>query len=81
MHPLVPLLLVIGPLWLLIVFFVLSILAFEIWMFVDAIRNPHMELTEKTLWLVGMFLIHPFVAIVYYFYSRSPARRAPRSRA
>jgi hypothetical protein len=46
---------------------VLVILAFEIWMFVDAIRNPRLKSTEKFLWCLGMLFFHPIVAIVYYF--------------
>lgn len=41
--------------------------AFEIWMFVHAILNKHLETVHKLLWLVLMLLIHPFAAIVYYF--------------
>ena len=43
------------------------VLAFEIWMFVDAIRNPNISNDRKLLWLVGMLLLHPFVAIIYFF--------------
>jgi hypothetical protein len=43
------------------------ILAFEIWMFVDAIQNKHISTDRKILWCVGMALLHPFVAIAYYF--------------
>lgn len=45
----------------------LAILAFEVWMFVDAIRNPRLTDIERVLWCVGMLLIHPFVALAYYF--------------
>jgi hypothetical protein len=43
------------------------IFVFELIMFINAIRNPVMTNTTKALWLVGMLLIHPFVAIAYYF--------------
>jgi hypothetical protein len=43
------------------------VLAFEIWMFVHAFRNPHISQERKLLWLVGMLLVHPFVAIAYLF--------------
>lgn len=46
---------------------VLLILAFEVWMIVDAIRNQALSDNEKLLWLLGMVFIHPFVAIAYYF--------------
>jgi hypothetical protein len=44
----------------------IGILAFEVWMFVDAIMNDRLDDTQKLLWCVGMVLIHPFVAIAYY---------------
>lgn len=45
----------------------LLIFAFEIWMFVDVITNKAISDTAKVLWVVGMVLVHPIVAIVYYF--------------
>lgn len=49
----------------------IAILVFEILMFIDAIRNPHLDDKEKILWCLGMLLLHPFVAIFYYFLARS----------
>lgn len=51
------------------------ILAFEIWMFVDAIRNPRLSDAQKLLWCLGMLLIHPFVAIFYYLLEYSKRTR------
>lgn len=51
-------------------FIVLAILAFEVWMFVDALQNPQLTPGQKFAWLVGMLLIHPFVAIVYFLVAR-----------
>lgn len=45
----------------------LIIFAFEIWMFVSAITNKAISDTAKIWWIVGMVLIHPIVAIIYYF--------------
>ncbi len=45
---------------------VAAILAFEIWMFVDAVTNRRLTDTEKILWCIGMLIFHPFVAIAYY---------------
>jgi len=42
------------------------IFAFEIFMFVDAVRNPRLSDTQRLLWCAGMLLVHPFVAIAYY---------------
>jgi uncharacterized membrane protein (DUF485 family) len=55
----------------------LLILAFEIWMFVDVIRNHNIPTNTKILWAVGMLLLHPFVAIVYFFVARS--KKPPKS--
>ena len=52
----------------------LAILAFEIWMLVDLIRNPELSDERKILWAVGMILIHPIIAIVYYFTDRKPKK-------
>jgi heme/copper-type cytochrome/quinol oxidase subunit 4 len=46
------------------------VLAFEIWMLVDVIKNRHVPTKHKVWWIVGMLLIHPIVAIVYFFVSR-----------
>jgi len=42
------------------------IFTFEIFMFVDAVRNTRLTDTQKLLWCAGMLLVHPFVAIAYY---------------
>lgn len=52
---------------LLVIIILLLILAFEVWMFVSAITNKNIPETSRILWAVGMVLIHPFVAIAYYF--------------
>jgi hypothetical protein len=60
------------PLALVIVIplFVLLLLAFEIWMIVDCIKNPKLSDSEKALWVIGMLLIHPFVALIYFLIGR-----------
>ena len=45
----------------------LIVLIFEILMLISAIQNKHITTDRRVLWIVGMFLIHPFVAIAYYF--------------
>jgi len=55
-----------GPL-LIIIVIVLAILAFEISMFVSVIRNQRITANTKALWIIGMLILHPFVAIAYYF--------------
>lgn len=46
---------------------VLLLFAFEIWMIVDAALNNKLTDKAKTWWIIGMLIIHPFVAIVYFF--------------
>ena len=56
------------------IFFLLALLVFEIAMFVDAYKNPKLTANSKLLWMVGMVLVHPFVAIVYWFMYRKNRR-------
>ncbi len=54
--------------WLpVIVIFGLLIAAFEVWMIVDVALNKKISDRAKVWWIIGMVLIHPFVAIAYYF--------------
>ena len=43
------------------------ILTFEIWMLVDVIKNTKISAEERAIWIIGMLLVHPFVAVFYYF--------------
>lgn len=59
------------PAWLpIIIPIALVIGAFEIWMIVDAALNKKITDKAKAWWVVGMLLIHPFVAIAYFFTDR-----------
>jgi hypothetical protein len=61
--------------WLPIIIVVaLLILAFEVWMIVDVATNKKLSDKAKAWWIIGMFIIHPFVAIVYFFTSRRNLR-------
>jgi len=51
----------------LIALMLLLVLAFEVWMFVDAVKNPRLTDSQRLLWCLGMLVIHPVVALVYYF--------------
>lgn len=53
------------------------IVIFEIWMFIDALKNKKLTDSERPLWLVGMLCIHPFVAIAYYFVARTNKTDTP----
>lgn len=57
---------------------VLLILVFEIWMLVDLIKNNNLTTETKLLWALGMLLLHPFVAIAYYFLARSGKSHQPK---
>jgi len=46
------------------------ILIFEVSMFVDMLQNEYLSQKDKTIWAVAMLLLHPFVAIYYYFTAR-----------
>ena len=49
------------------------ILAFEVWMIVNAATNNKLSNKAKTWWIIGMVLVHPIVAIVYFFTARQKA--------
>jgi len=56
-----------APLSIIVIIALLLILIFELAMLVSAILNQQISGNVKALWIVGMLLIHPFVAIGYYF--------------
>ena len=62
-----------------VLFGALLILAFEVWMLIDCIKNKHVPANHKLWWIIGMFLIHPFVAIAYLFarhnYNKQPIKK------
>jgi hypothetical protein len=43
----------------------LLILAFEVWMLVDVLAYRKVPTKSRVAWVIGMFLIHPFVALAY----------------
>jgi hypothetical protein len=49
----------------LIVVGLLIVLAFEVWMLIDVLAYRKVPVKSRVGWVVGMFLIHPFVALVY----------------
>ncbi len=55
-----------------------AILAFEIWMFFDCVLDRKMPSKNKVWWIVGMLLLHPIVAIFYYFIVHRPRKQQPR---
>jgi hypothetical protein len=57
--------------WLPIIIVVAVLLfAFEIWMIIDAAINKKLSDKAKAWWIIGMLIIHPFVAIAYFFTDR-----------
>ena len=54
-----------------VILFLLLIFIFEVAMFINVLRNKNIVPDTKVLWLIGMVLIHPFVAIAYYFTDRT----------
>jgi hypothetical protein len=61
-------------LFIILIGLVIALLIFEVIMFINVIRNPNIDQDRKILWLLGMLLIHPFVAIVYRYtdYKKNP---------
>lgn len=59
---------------LVVVLLLAVILGFEVWMFIDVINNSVISKDRRLLWLAGMILIHPFVAIVYYYTDRQTVK-------
>lgn len=55
------------PAELIIIGFFAGILAFEIWMFAHVCKNHFISPEAKALWIFGMLILHPIVAIIYYF--------------
>jgi hypothetical protein len=54
--------------WLPIILVIaILIFAFEIWMIIDAAINKGITDKARAWWIIGMLIIHPFVAIVYFF--------------
>jgi magnesium-transporting ATPase (P-type) len=54
------------------------VLAFEVWMIVNAATNDKLIKKAKTWWIIGMVLVHPIVAIVYFFTARQKATPKPQ---
>ncbi|HSX27540.1 MAG TPA: hypothetical protein VLG25_02030 [Patescibacteria group bacterium] len=55
----------------------LAIIAFEVYMFLDVLKNPGLSDNERIIWVLGMFLLHPVIAIVYYFVAHSRLNTHP----
>jgi len=60
-----------------IIVLAILVLAFELWMLIDCILSKKVPTTHKVWWIIGMFLIHPIVAIVYFFVSRLHYNKLP----
>lgn len=50
-----------------IVVVAVTILYFEILMIIDAAKNPKLTTNQRILWVAGMLICHPIIAILYYF--------------
>jgi hypothetical protein len=44
----------------------IAVLVFEIKMFISVLRNEYITENVKIAWIIGMVLVHPFVAGAYY---------------
>jgi|GEM_PF-1590213 len=61
----------------LLILALLLVLAFEVWMLVDVLAYRKVPTRHKVWWVIGMFLIHPFVAIIYFFVRPAYKRTKP----
>jgi hypothetical protein len=52
---------------IIVILVLLTVFIFELAMFISAVRNKFITNNAKAFWILGMLLIHPFVAIAYYF--------------
>lgn len=59
-----------GPLLPILILVVILVAAFELWMLVDVALNKNIDDKTKAWWIIGMILVHPFVALVYLFTDR-----------
>jgi predicted membrane protein len=50
-----------------IALFIAAIFVFEVFKFVNVIRSKAVIYNACLVWILGTLLIHPFVAIAYYF--------------
>ena len=55
-----------APAMALIILGMLFILAFELWMLVDVLALRKVPTRSRVCWVVGMFLVHPLVALIYF---------------
>ncbi len=56
-----------GMMSVIVILVLAAVLVFEITMFISVIRNTHIPDNTRILWIIGMLLFHPFIAIAYYF--------------
>jgi len=54
----------------------LAMMAFWIWMLVDAAQNRGLDESERIVWVVVIALVHFIGALVYFFAAR-PKRKKP----
>lgn len=50
--------------------FGLLTLIFEIWMLIDAIKNPRLEGSQRIVWVLVIILLPCLGSIIYYFAGR-----------
>ena len=55
----------------------LALLAFWIWMLVDAAKNPGLDQNERVVWIIVVALLHWIGAAIYFFFGRPKRRLAP----
>jgi hypothetical protein len=63
--------------FVLLILLLLAIVIFEVWMFVSVINNKYISDLTKILWMVGMLVLHPFIAVAYYVTDNKHTANSP----
>lgn len=59
----------------------LALMAFWIWMLIDAIQNKGLGESEKMVWVVVIALTHLIGALIYFFAGRPKGKSPPLANA
>ena len=60
-----------GPRLLILLVVGLGLSVLWIWMFVDCLKNPSVQGTDKIVWVLVIVFLHWIGALVYYFVGRT----------
>jgi len=66
-----------GVFFLIVLALTLATTIFWIWMLIDCVQNPGIDLAEKVVWIVVIALTHIVGALIYFLTARRRGRAAP----